>query len=93
MQYDKDKEIKHFLCLVLYRDTPFQEKKSIFSYCSQGSNSMKTEQLETLLAVCRVMNLKCHRSQRKQTIHIVNSFSFFQTYSISPLLTQLLPMA
>lgn len=49
MQSDKDKGIKHFLCLVLYRDTPFQEKKLIFSYCSQGSNSMKTEQLETLL--------------------------------------------
>lgn len=50
MQSDKDKGIKHFLCLVLYRDTPFQEKKKpIFSYCSQGSNSIKTGQLETLL--------------------------------------------
>lgn len=28
MQSDKDKGIKHFLCLVLYRDTPFQEKKN-----------------------------------------------------------------
>lgn len=28
MQSDKDKGIKHFLCLVLYRDTPFQEKKT-----------------------------------------------------------------
>lgn len=49
MQYDKEKGIKRFLCLVLYKDTPFQEKKSIFSYCSRGSNSVKTEKLETLL--------------------------------------------
>lgn len=29
MQYDKEKGIKRFLCLVLYKDTPFQEKKNL----------------------------------------------------------------
>lgn len=43
MQYDKDKGIKHFLCLVLYRDTPFQEKKNIYLFLLQSRQQLNED--------------------------------------------------
>lgn len=42
MQYDKDKGIKHFLCLVLYRDTPFQEK-NIYLFLLQSRQQLNED--------------------------------------------------
>lgn len=43
MQSDKDKGIKHFLCLVLYRDTPFQEKKKTYLFLLQSRQQLNKE--------------------------------------------------
>lgn len=42
MQYDKEKGIKRFLCLVLYKDTPFQEKK-IYLFLLQSRQQLSED--------------------------------------------------